>query len=389
MLRFMTAGESHGKGLIGILEGLPAGLGVDEDFIDRELGRRQLGYGRGGRMKIERDRIEILSGVRHAETLGSPLSFLIANRDWENWTSAMGAAPIAEGADRREVTRPRPGHADLAGVLKYRRGDVRDVLERASARETAARVAGGAFARLLLDRYGIRIGSHVLAVGPERVGPEFEQLPLERILRLDPASPLRAADGEAEGRMKAAIDRARGGGDTLGGTVEVVAGGVPPGLGTHIQWDLRLDGWIAQAMLSIPSAKACEIGCGLESARTPGSGVHDAIYSGADKAFFRRTNRAGGIEGGMSNGEEIRVRVFFKPIPTLGRPLASVDIRSREASEGALERSDVCAVPAAGVVAEAMLGLVLARAFLEKFGGDAVAEIDARWAEYGRHLGSV
>jgi chorismate synthase len=386
MLRFMTAGESHGKGLIGILEGLPAGLGVDRGFIDRELGRRQLGYGRGGRMKIERDRVEILSGVRHGETLGSPLSFLIANRDWENWTTAMGAAPVAEGAGRREVTRPRPGHADLAGVLKYRRGDVRDVLERASARETAARVAGGALARLLLDRYGIRIGSHVIAVGPERVAPEFEQLPLERILRLDPQSPLRAADGEAEGRMKAAIDRAREGGDTLGGAVEVVAGGVPPGLGTHIQWDLRLDGWIAQAMLSIPSVKACEIGCALEGARTPGSGVHDAIVYGAGRGFSHETNRAGGIEGGMSNGEEIRIRVFFKPIPTLGRPLASVDIRSREASEGATERSDVCAVPAGGVVAEAMLGLVLARAFLEKFGGDAVAEIDARYAEYGRHL---
>jgi len=386
MLRFMTAGESHGKGLIGILEGLPAGLGVDGGFIDRELGRRQAGYGRGGRMKIERDRVEILSGVRHGETLGSPLSFLIANRDWENWTAAMGAAPLPEEAGRREVTRPRPGHADLAGVLKYRRGDVRDVLERASARETAARVAGGAFARLLLDRYGIRIGSHVIAVGPERVAPEFERPPLERILGLDPQSPLRAADGEAEGRMKAAIDRAREGGDTLGGAVEVVAGGVPPGLGTHIQWDLRLDGWIAQAMLSIPSVKALEIGCGLESARTPGSGVHDAIYCGEDRGFFRKTNRAGGIEGGMSNGEEIRVRVFFKPIPTLGRPLASVDIRSREASEGAMERSDVCAVPAGGVVAEAMLCLVLARAFLEKFGGDAVAEIDARYAEYRRHL---
>ncbi len=388
MLRFLTAGESHGKGLIGILEGLPAGLWVDRGFVDLELYRRQLGYGRGGRMKIERDRVEILAGVRHGETLGSPVSFLIANRDWENWTTAMSAEGVAEGADRREVTRPRPGHADLPGVLKYRRSDVRDVLERASARETAARVAGGALARLFLLRYGIRIGSHVLAVGPERVGAEFEHLPLERIVALDPESPLRAADGEAEGRMMAAIDRARAAGDTLGGSLEVVAGGVPPGLGSHIQWDRRLDGWIAQAMLSIPSAKACEIGCALEGARTPGSGVHDAIVYGAGRGFSHATNRAGGIEGGMSNGEEIRIRVYCKPIPTLGRPLASVDLRSLEPSQGALERGDTCAVPAAGVVAEAMLGLVLARAFLEKFGGDAVAEIDARHAEYRRHLGS-
>lgn len=388
MLRFLTAGESHGKGLIGILEGLPAGLGIDRGFVDRELRRRQLGYGRGGRMKIERDRVEILAGVRHGETLGSPVSFLITNRDWENWTTAMSAEGAAEGADRREITRPRPGHADLPGVLKYRRSDVRDILERASARETAARVAGGALARLLLRRYGIRIGSHVLAVGSERVGAEFEHLPFERILALDPESPLRAADAEAEERMMAAIDRARAGGDTLGGAIEVVAGGVPPGLGSHVQWDRRLDGWIAQAMLSIPSAKACEIGCGLEGARTPGSGVHDAIMYDAGRGFYHATNRAGGIEGGMSNGEEIRVRVYCKPIPTLGRPLASVDLRSFEPAAGALERGDTCAVPAAGVVAEAMLGLVVARAFIEKFGGDSVAEIDARYEEYRRHLGS-
>lgn len=383
MLRFVTAGESHGKCLIGILEGLPRGLAVDQEFINRELHRRQLGHGRGGRMKIEQDQIEITGGVRHGLTLGSPVSFVIRNKDWDHWQEAMSAEPVGEGIGIRSVTRPRPGHADLAGALKFQTHDVRDILERASARETAARVATGAFCRLFLARFGVRIGSHVLAVGRERVAEAYEDAECGKILELDPESPIRCLDPEAGDRMMAAIDAAKKAGDTLGGLAEAIAAPVPPGLGSHTQWDRRLDGLLAQAMMSIPSVKAVEVGNGVEGARNPGSLVHDQIYyDAAKKSFFRKTNRAGGVEGGISNGSDIRVRVHFKPIPTLRKPLASVDILTKEPFEAVVERSDTCVVPAGGVVAEAMLAIVLARAFLEKFGGDSMAEVEANYAGY-------
>ncbi|MDR0310587.1 MAG: chorismate synthase, partial [Acidobacteriota bacterium] len=363
MLRFYTAGESHGKGLIGFLEGLPAGLEIDRKLIDRQLYRRQLGYGRGGRMAIESDHVEILSGVRHGRTLGSPVSFLIANKDWENWRISMSCDPVPGDADPRSVTRPRPGHADLSGALKYQARDMRDILERASARETAARVAGGAFARIFLEYFGARIVSHVLAVGSERVAVAYEALPFDDIANAENEAAeayLRCADLAAAARMIALIDEAARSGDTLGGVVEIAADGIPPGLGSHVQWDRRLDGRLAGALMSIPSVKAVEIGDGVAVAGKPGSLAHDAIsYDSAARRFRHETNRAGGMEGGVSNGEEVRARIYLKPIPTLRRPLASVDIRSKQAFDAAVERGDVCAVPAAGVVGEAVLALEL------------------------------
>jgi chorismate synthase len=387
MFRFMTAGESHGKSLAGILEGLPGGLAVDKDFINHQLYRRQLGYGRGERMNIEQDRIEILSGIRNGETLGSPISFLIENKDWVKWQIPMSDEPVSEGTDILSVTRPRPGHADLPGILKYQTRDVRNVLERASARETASRVAAGAFCRILLMHFGIRIGSHVLAIGSEQVSGTIENIRGMDILDLDSESPVHCADSDAAKRMMAAIDSARISGDTLGGVLEAVAVSVPPGLGSHIQWDRKLDGRIAQAIMSIPAAKGVEIGMAVTGGRLPGSAVHDEIFYDARKRrFFHETNRAGGIEGGISNGEDIRVRVHMKPIPTLRKPLRSVDIDTRQPSEAAFERSDICVVPAAGVVAESMLGFVLADAFLEKFGGDSIREIEGNYANYMRLL---
>ncbi len=382
----MTAGESHGKCLVGVLEGLPRGIAVDPDFINRQLRRRRLGHGRGPRMEIEQDEIEILSGVRHGETLGSPVSFMIPNRDFDSWKTVMSVEREPEGPDARVVTRPRPGHADLAGALKYQTHDIRDVLERASARETAARVAAGAFCRLFLARFGVRVGSHVLAIGEERVSPGWDAPDSETVFAMAD-SPMPCADPEAAKRMTAAIDRASNLGDTLGGAVEVVAACVPPGLGSYVQWDRRLDGRIAQALLSIPSAKAVEIGEGIGGSQKPGSAVHDEIfYNPETRRFLRRTNRAGGLEGGVSNGSDIRARVFFKPIPTLRRPLGSVDVVSKKPFEASVERGDVCVVPAAGVIAEAMLGIVLADAFLEKFGGDSVEETAANYSSYMRLL---
>ena len=375
MLRFITAGESHGKCLTGVLEGLPAGLAVDKHFIDMQLQRRQIGYGRGGRMKIEKDEIEITAGVRFGRTLGSPICFTIRNLDWQNWESIMSAAPVTEGAEKRSVTRPRPGHVDLAGALKYHTYDARDVLERASARETAARVAGGAFCQLFLRTFGIRIGSHVLAVGSERVAGEYASFDAEGILGIDALSPTRCADPAAEERMKLLIDRAKQTGDTLGGVIEVVACSVPAGLGTHTQWDRRLDGRLAQAMMSIPAAKGVEIGEGVEGASRPGSAVHDEIlYDHGEHRFYRNTNRAGGIEAGITNGSDVRVRVHMKPIPTLRKALMSVDLRTKEAFKAQFERSDTCIVPAAAVIAEAMLAIILSEAFLDKFGGDTIEE---------------
>jgi chorismate synthase len=382
MVRFLTAGESHGRALVVILEGIPAGLSVDPDAITIQLRRRQGGYGRGRRMAIESDRAEILSGVRHGETIGGPIAMTIENRDWVNWQHTMhtGAEPPedAGGARRNPVTRPRPGHADLAGVAKYGRSDVRDILERASARETAARVAAGAIARQLLAQAGIRVTSHVFAIGPVR-------LPGDRIVVFDQAaalpddSPLRCVDAEVERRMIAEIDRAREAGDTMGGAFEVIATGVPVGLGTYVQWDRKLDGRLAQAMMSIPAIKAVGVGLGPEAAARPGSRVHDEIVpdpSGAHAmGVARPTNNAGGLEGGVTNGEDLRVSGWMKPISTLMKPLRSVDLQTMTGAAAAIERSDVCAVPAAAVVGEAMVALVLADALMEKFGGDSIADL--------------
>jgi chorismate synthase len=387
MLRFASAGESHGRGLVGILEGLPSGLEIDTGYVNLQLHRRQLGYGRGGRMRIERDRIAIISGIRHGRTLGSPISFLIENRDWDNWQTAMSAEAVPETADIRALTRPRPGHVDLAGALKYQTHDVRQVLERASARETAVRVAAGAFCRLLLRRFDISLGSHVLAIGAERVSSEHAEPELDRVLEIHPESDLRCCDSEAEQRMRKEIDSARRAGDSVGGVLEVIAGGVPPGLGSHTQWDRRLDGLIAQALMSIPAAKAVEIGRGVSSATMPGSEVHDEIYYDREsRRFFRKTNRAGGVEGGISNGADLRVRVYMKPIPTLKKRLHSVDLSSKEGVEAGYERSDICVVPAAATVAEAMLGIVLAQTFQEKFGGDSISELERNFQGYLRAL---
>ncbi len=377
MIRFLSAGESHGKCLTGILEGLPRGLGIDIGFINFELHRRQLGYGRGDRMKIESDHVEITAGVRHGISLGSPIAFQIHNSDWDQWRIPMSIDQPPKGSDVRPLTRPRPGHADLAGSLKFQTYDARDILERASARETAVRVAAGAFCRLLLARFGIKIGSHVLSIGGEKAAESIANPSADKIFAVDPESPVRCADPEAEKRMMARIDKSKKDGDTLGGIVEVIATGVPPGLGSHIQWDRKLDGRIALALMSIPSVKAVEIGCGVSIAGASGSSVHDEIfYDSAAGQFYRNSNSAGGIEGGVSNGADVRARVYVKPIPTLQKPLKSVDLKSKEAFCAAFERSDVCVVPAAGVVAEAMLGMILADAFIEKFGGDSIKEIE-------------
>jgi chorismate synthase len=387
MLRFITAGESHGKCLTGILEGLPSGLPVDLEFVNAQLRRRQQGYGRGGRQGIESDQIDITSGIRHGRTLGSPISFVIQNKDWMHWQIPMSVEPVASGLNLRSVTRPRPGHADLAGGLKHQTHDLRDILERASARETAARVAAGSFCRLLLQHFQIRLASHVLSIGSEKVGERFEQLPSADIIGSSADSLLNCIDPDALARMTALIDAAKKEGDTLGGVFEVVAAGVPPGLGTHTQWDRRLDGRIAQALMSIPAVKGVEIGNGIACAGHRGSEVHDEIlYDDGQHRFYRPTNRAGGMEGGISNGSDVRVRVYLKPIPTLRKPLMSVDVLTKQPFEAAFERSDTCVVPAASVIGEAVLGIVLATAFLEKFGGDSIMEIEANYASYAKLL---
>ena len=372
--RFLTAGESHGEALVAVVDGVPAGVPLAEADIDEDLARRQRGYGRGGRMKIERDRVRILSGVRSGATLGSPITLQIANRDWENWKTTMAVAPLPPGAAPKQVTRPRPGHADLAGAMKYGHHDIRNVLERSSARETTARVAVAGVARRLLAEFGISILSHVTEIGPARIAPDLE-LPWEEIRRRAEASEVRCADPVAEAAMIAAIDGARAQGDTLGGVFEVVALGCPVGLGSYVQWDRRLDGRLAQALCSIQAIKGCEFGLGFETARRPGSAVHDEILFDAESGFKRASNRAGGLEGGVTNGQPLIVRAAMKPISTLRKPLRSVDVATKEPVEAVVERSDVCAVPAAGIVGEAMVAIVLADAFLEKFGGDSLAEI--------------
>ena len=386
MLRFTTAGESHGRALVAIVEGLPAGLPVNPELIDYELRRRQLGYGRGGRMKIERDHAEILTGVRHGLTLGSPLTLQIDNKDWANWTDVMAADAREIAPEKsRVLKRPRPGHADLPGGLKYDVRDLRNILERASARETTARVACGALAKQLLTVFGIEVRSHVIQLGGIPDTPL--ELTWDQIAAIADDAPLHCADDDVQQRMMVLIDEIRHKGDTLGGVFEVVARGVVPGLGSHTSWDLKLDGLLGQAVMSIPAVKAVAIGAGAEASSLPGSEVHDEIaYNAESREFIRETNRAGGLEGGITNGEEIRVRGHLKPLSTLRRSLRSVDIDTKEEQAAAFERSDVTAVPAAGVIGESMVALVLARAMREKFGGDSIGEMKRNFEGYREQL---
>ena len=390
MLRFSTAGESHGESLVALLSGLPAGVPVDQAFIDRDLWRRQQGYGRGGRMKIERDAAHIVSGVRHGKTIGSPIAILLQNRDWQNWQEAL---PVEAGdpSKHKRVASPRPGHADLAGALKYNFTEARYILERASARESAARVAGGAVAKLFLRELGIEVLSHVVTVGTTTLKRDATW---EEIVELNSRDEilLNCVDAETEQAMKSEVDGIYRTGDTLGGVFEVRAHNVPPGLGTHVNWDERLDTLLAGAVMSLQAVKGVEIGYGISAATSPGSAVHDEITYDArgngehHTGFRRKSNRAGGLEGGVSNGEDILVRGYLKPISTLRRPLESVDFASREPVKAAYERSDVCVVPAAGVAAESMVALMIARCALEKFGGDSMTEVKRNFQGYCQQL---
>jgi chorismate synthase len=387
MLRFFTAGESHGQALISWISGLPAGVPVDLAILDRELHRRQLGYGRGGRQRIEKDRVDVLAGVRHGRTIGAPIAIRIENRDWPNWEKALPIEDVEGAQDaRKTLTAPRPGHADLAGALKFNFHDARYVLERASARETAARVAAGALAKLLLGEFEVRVLSHTIGLGQIRLERRASWEEIERVCE-NLESPLRCVDSETEAKMKAEVEHALRSGDSVGGVFEVVAQGVPPGLGSHAQWDEKLDGRLAQAVMSIQAVKAVEIGDGVSAASSPGSQVQDEIAYDADrKRFHRSANRAGGLEGGITNGEDVIVRGYLKPISTLRRPLLSADLVTKEPVKAAYERSDVCVVPAAGVAGEAMAAFVLAGALLEKFGGDSLDETRRNFEGYRRQL---
>jgi chorismate synthase len=384
MLRFSTAGESHGESLVALVSGLPAGVPVDQTFLDHELWRRQQGYGRGGRMRIEKDTAHILSGVRHGKTIGAPIAMTLANRDWKNWEEIL---PVESGDPEKHkaVASPRPGHADLAGALKYNFPDARYILERASARESAARVACGALAKMLLRSLGIEVASHVTCVGSAELSREATFAEIAALAQREEVL-LACVDPESEARMKAEVDIALRTGDTIGGVFEVVVHGLPPGVGTHVNWDERLDGLLAQAVMSLQAVKAVELGRGVTAARTAGSKVHDAIaYEGTGEGFTkfsREANNAGGLEGGISNGEDLVVRGYLKPISTLRRPLASVSFETREVTKAAYERSDVCVVPAAGVAAEAMVALAVARCVLEKFGGDSLHELERNYKGY-------
>jgi chorismate synthase len=387
MLRFVTAGESHGQALVAWISGLPAGVPVDLEFIGRELHRRQLGFGRGGRQRIEKDQADILAGVRHGVTIGAPIALRIENRDWKNWEKAMPVED-SEGAEdaRRRLTAPRPGHADLAGSQKFNLHDARYILERASARETAARVAVGALAKLFLREFGVSVLSHTIAVGHVRLEREATWDEIVAICE-NLESPLRCVDPDAEAKMKAEVDHVLRAGDSVGGIFEVIARGLPPGLGNHAQWDEKLDGKIAQAIMSIQAVKAVEIGTGVTNSGCFGSEVQDEIrYSTEAKRFDRSSNRAGGLEGGITNGQDVVVRGYLKPISTLRRALLTADMNTKEAVKAAYERSDVCVVPAGGVAGEAMLSLILAGAFIEKFGGDSIEETRRNFDGYQRQL---
>ncbi len=396
MLRFSTAGESHGEALVALVSGLPAGVPFDQEFLDRELWRRQQGYGRGGRMRIEQDRAHVLSGVRHGKTIGSPVAMTLENRDWKNWEELLPVG-VGDPEKHKAVASPRPGHADLAGSLKYDFKDARYVLERASARESAARVACGALAQMLLRELGIEVASHSIRVGGVELDREVSWAEIKEVGERTEVL-LGCADKETEARMKAEVDKALRTGDTVGGVFEVVVHGMPPGVGTHVNWDERLDGLLAQALMSLQAVKAVELGRGVTAAASVGSQVHDAIgYSdsgpegngGGEEGFtrFRRErNNAGGVEGGMSNGEDVVVRGYLKPISTLRRPLGSVSFATREETKASYERSDVCVVPAAGVAGEAMVALTVARLVLEKFGGDSLREVRRNFEGYREQI---
>jgi chorismate synthase len=385
MLRLLTAGESHGELLMGIIEGLPAGLLIRITDIDRDLARRQVGYGRGNRMKIEKDQVKIYSGVRWGRTLGSPMGLMIRNKDWENWRDKMSVDPMfLNSAD--PLTRPRPGHADLAGALKYNMTDIRNILERSSARETAMRVAVGAVAKRLLGEFGIDVISHVLSIGG--VYAKVPKISVHELKKRAESSELRCADPDAGKRMMRRIDEAKIAGDTLGGVFEVIIKGVPVGLGSHAHWDRKLDARLANALMSVQAIKGVEVGAGFGVANRPGSQVHDEIFWSRKDGFYRKTNMAGGIEGGISNGEPIVLHAAMKPIPTLMKPLRSVDLASKRPFKASVERSDVCAVPAAGVVAEAAVAFEIAGALVEKFGGDSIEEMKRNFSQYDRHLKS-
>jgi chorismate synthase len=387
MLRFVTAGESHGQALITWISGFPAGLPVDFGFIRRELHRRQLGYGRGGRQKIEKDSAEAIAGVRHGQTIGAPIVLRIENKDWPNWEKALPVDDMAGAEDaRKPLTAPRPGHADLAGALKFNFHDARYVLERASARETAARVAAGAMAKMFLAQFGVEILSHVIGVGKVKLDRAITWDEIRKVCA-DLESPLRCAEAIVQEKMKAEVDKVLRAGDSVGGIFEVVAHNVPPGLGSHEQWDEKLDGRIARAIMSIQAVKGVEIGVGVAAAESYGSEVQDEIrYDKERHRFTRPTNRAGGLEGGITNGEDVIVRGYLKPISTLRKPLGTADLNTKAAIQAAYERSDVCVVPAAGVAGEAMLALVLAEAFLEKFGGDSLGETQRNFEGYLKQL---
>jgi len=387
MLRFCTAGESHGQALLAFVSGLPAGLAVDVELINRELHRRQLGYGRGGRQKIEKDQADIFAGVRHGRTIGAPVALRIENRDWANWQKILPVeATSAPEAESRKLVAPRPGHADLAGSQKFNFHDARYVLERASARETAARVAAGAFAKQLLKQFGTEIASHTIQVGHARLERSATWHEIQAVSE-DLESPLRCVDAPTQEKMKAEVDIALKAGDTVGGVFEIVAHNVPVGLGSHAQWDEKLDGRLAQALMSVQAVKAVEIGSGVLAAGSYGSEVQDEIsYDKAAARFRRRSNRAGGLEGGITNGEDVAIRGYLKPISTLRKPLGTVDMVTKEPVQAAYERSDWCVVPAGSVAGEAMVALVLADAFLQKFGGDSLAELRRNFESYAQQI---
>lgn len=385
-MRYLTAGETHGPQLTAIVEGLPSNLPLTGEPINEQLARRQKGHGRGKRMQIEKDTAQLVGGVRHGKTTGAPVALVVANNDWKAWTTVMSIEDVEEGSEgKRRVNRPRPGHADLNGGLKYNQKDLRNILERSSARETTVRVAVGAIARQFLAQFGIKIAGQVIRIG-ETVA-QRQDLPIDELIRLTEESPVRVVDKAAEALMIAAIDQAKADGDTLGGIVEVIVEGVPVGLGSHVQWDRKLDGRIAQAVVSIQAFKGVEFGIGFEAAERRGSKVHDEILYSEENGFHRGSNRAGGLEGGMTTGEPIIVRGVMKPISTLYKPLASVDIDTKQPFSAQVERSDTCAVPAAGVIMESVVAWEVAKAFMEKFGGDSMEEIRANYDNYLAQVG--